>query len=276
MFTSINAFTSTGDGLSWYAGDFNKFSVQIDITGNPLKVVIAVDGSTDQSTWVEICEHTAEIPSDVFHVEDNVYDYYRLSLKTLSAGSSPTVTGKFFGQHTDKTKIYGAINIDADDNVSIKTGRSLKTTGITDEATEETLILDDLNHVGIGAQPNSGWGSAREGVQCGDLSIIDSDGVGETNMWFNAYHTGTSVRHISNGKACRLRQTLDKVQIYFATTGVADGAAVFVESARFDDSATAGNTRFMIYDVDNATLERVTVGAADSGGAGYKLLRIAN
>lgn len=45
---------------------------------------------------------------------------------------------------------------------------------------------------------------------------------------------------------------------------------------RFDANNVAGNTRFMIYDVDNATLERVTVGAADSGGTGYKVLRILN
>lgn len=49
-----------------------------------------------------------------------------------------------------------------------------------------------------------------------------------------------------------------------------------VEAARFDVDATAGNTRLLIYDVDNATLERVTVGAADSGGSGYKVLRIPN
>lgn len=47
-------------------------------------------------------------------------------------------------------------------------------------------------------------------------------------------------------------------------------------AAQFDADATAGNTRFLIYDVDNATLERVSVGAADSGGSGYKVLRIAN
>ena len=52
----------------------------------------------------------------------------------------------------------------------------------------------------------------------------------------------------------------------------ADGTAVL----RTDQSTTAGDTRFLIYDVDNATLERVTVGAADSGGTGYKVLRIAN
>lgn len=46
--------------------------------------------------------------------------------------------------------------------------------------------------------------------------------------------------------------------------------------ATIDTSTTAGDTRFMIYDVDNATLERVTVGIADSGGAGFKLLKIPN
>lgn len=45
---------------------------------------------------------------------------------------------------------------------------------------------------------------------------------------------------------------------------------------QFDGNTTAGNTRFLIYDVDNATLERVSVGAADSGGSGFKVLRIPN
>lgn len=53
-------------------------------------------------------------------------------------------------------------------------------------------------------------------------------------------------------------------------------AANGAEVARLDANATAGNTRFLIYDVDNATLERVSVGAADSGGAGFKVLRIPN
>jgi hypothetical protein len=43
-----------------------------------------------------------------------------------------------------------------------------------------------------------------------------------------------------------------------------------------DNDATAGNTSMLLYDVDNATLERVTVGAADSGGVGFKVLRIPN
>jgi len=44
----------------------------------------------------------------------------------------------------------------------------------------------------------------------------------------------------------------------------------------FDNPATATHTALLLYDVDNATVERVTVGAADSGGVGFKLLRIPN
>jgi hypothetical protein len=55
--------------------------------------------------------------------------------------------------------------------------------------------------------------------------------------------------------------------------GLAAGGALAVQ---VDANATAGNTRLLVYDVDNATLERVSVGAADSGGTGFKVLRIPN
>ena len=50
-----------------------------------------------------------------------------------------------------------------------------------------------------------------------------------------------------------------------------------VGSARWDNlNSGSGLTRFFIYDLDNATMERVSVGIADSGGAGFKSLRIPN
>lgn len=41
-------------------------------------------------------------------------------------------------------------------------------------------------------------------------------------------------------------------------------------------SGGAGSTRVKIWDYDNGQLEQVSVGAADSGGTGYKVLRIPN
>lgn len=46
--------------------------------------------------------------------------------------------------------------------------------------------------------------------------------------------------------------------------------------AQFDANASAGNTRFLVWDVDKGAVSRVSVGTNDSGGSGYKLLRVPN
>ncbi len=53
-------------------------------------------------------------------------------------------------------------------------------------------------------------------------------------------------------------------------------AGTLAEIARFSRTATARDTGLKLWDVDNGTVERVTVGVADSGGVGFKLLRIPN
>jgi len=47
-------------------------------------------------------------------------------------------------------------------------------------------------------------------------------------------------------------------------------------AVKFDASVIARDTRLFVFDVDNGQLERVTVGVADSGGTGFKVLRIPN
>jgi len=63
---------------------------------------------------------------------------------------------------------------------------------------------------------------------------------------------------------------------YLGATGGFYIAAAGLLAGGFDNNAVAGNTRMFVYDNDNATQERVSVGISDSGGAGYKLLRIPN
>jgi len=55
---------------------------------------------------------------------------------------------------------------------------------------------------------------------------------------------------------------------------VAGGA----EAIRAEDPADLGatETSLWLYDLDNGAIQQVTVGAADSGGAGFKVLRIVN
>jgi len=47
-------------------------------------------------------------------------------------------------------------------------------------------------------------------------------------------------------------------------------------SLETDSSAVASETRLLLYDVDTGALVRVSVGANDSGGTGFKVLRIPN
>lgn len=46
--------------------------------------------------------------------------------------------------------------------------------------------------------------------------------------------------------------------------------------AQVDGSTTSGGTRFLLWDIDAGSLKRVFLGANDSGGTGYKILRVAN
>lgn len=67
------------------------------------------------------------------------------------------------------------------------------------------------------------------------------------------------------------------VNIRTAPTG-SSGTALnaLVTALRVDASTTATHTRLLVFDVDTGLLSRVTVGAADSGGTGFKVLRIPN
>ena len=49
-----------------------------------------------------------------------------------------------------------------------------------------------------------------------------------------------------------------------------------IDRLQIDANATAAETSLLVYSVDDAALLRVSVGAADSGGAGFRLLRIPN
>jgi hypothetical protein len=63
---------------------------------------------------------------------------------------------------------------------------------------------------------------------------------------------------------------------YISLLASPNGTTIVAEKVRVDCPTTATHTSLMLYDVDNNTVERVTVGAADSGGVGFKVLRIPN
>lgn len=63
---------------------------------------------------------------------------------------------------------------------------------------------------------------------------------------------------------------------FFGGLSVAKNADIGGDLTIEGATTTAGETALLLFDVDNNTVERVTVGAADSGGTNFKVLRIPN
>jgi hypothetical protein len=61
-----------------------------------------------------------------------------------------------------------------------------------------------------------------------------------------------------------------------AASRIASFQSAGVKRFEIANVTTAGNTPLFLYDPDNNTLQRVTLGAADSGGSGFRALRIPN
>jgi hypothetical protein len=60
------------------------------------------------------------------------------------------------------------------------------------------------------------------------------------------------------------------------TGQLVSNAGALADRWQFDHGSGAATTGFLLYDVDKGALTRVEVGAADSGGSGYRLLRLIN
>mgnify|MGYP003393085710 CR=1 FL=1 len=115
-------------------------------------------------------------------------------------------------------------------------------------------------------------GTGGATVQSSQVKITDAGALlldsGNVNGIYAPYASfGTSVQNNSTNT-------------YIIDVNAGNGYTRFIhhtdEVFRVDGSTTGGHTRMMIWDVDNGVMERVSVGAADSGGAGFKLLRIPN
>lgn len=102
---------------------------------------------------------------------------------------------------------------------------------------------------------------ADNGVAAGDYEIVRIVRGSSTIVGYFGYRAGGS-----SVTEALIRATSTPLVIN------ANGA----DSAKFDDSATADDCRFLLWDVTSGSMKRVSRGAADSGGTGYRLLRIPN
>lgn len=99
----LNTVTATGAGGSIICGQgISEHTVQATITGAPTAVTVALEGSLDATTWIELDSHVfsaGELTATkaMWHVVNKVVKHVRLNLTTLTGGTSPTVIGKWEG-----------------------------------------------------------------------------------------------------------------------------------------------------------------------------------
>ena len=106
-----------------------------------------------------------------------------------------------------------------------------------------------------------------------DQSIVFEQASGEIDLYTDdtipneLFLDGTSSTNLTSTEDFTIKTRGSKV-LNFGTNNVVVG--------EFDSSTTAHDTRFLLWDVDAGALVRVSVGAANSGGTGFKVLRVPN
>jgi len=107
----LNAVTSTGASLSKeFSRLVNNHVMQVTITGAPSAVKVSLEGSLDNTTFVQITEHTfsaAELTATkaMFFDVDKPLLSVKANLTTLTGGTAPTVTVTYEGDSTGSSKI---------------------------------------------------------------------------------------------------------------------------------------------------------------------------
>lgn len=193
----------------------------------------------------------------------------QVDTSTTSAATGLKVTGKAEGSGVDVSIISSGTNEDIT---------------ITPKGTG-SIVLPSINDP---ANPILAFGDGDAGFyEFGDDKISVALGTGGERWVFETNFFGTHGRFLTNGPQMRFTNASGTIPIFTfngdTNTGVGSSGSDELslisnanECVRIKNSSTAGDIKMLVFDVDNGQMERVTVGAADSGGVGFKVLRIAN
>lgn len=203
---------------------------------------------------------------------------------TITAGSSQVVIGTSGNaSQSNAVAIGGSVNVTGTSSTAVGNSSSITANSCTVVGFGCTATAANVVNIGVsivGSVANSGYFGHSNGLSnivfgkgetaVGGLAVTlrGTNGSGANN----AAGAITLQAGLSTGNAASAAVNL--------AVGIVGASSSTIQTARTgvacSYTATATETYLMVYDVDNATLERVTVGAADSGGVGFKLLRIPN
>jgi hypothetical protein len=190
-----------------------------------------------------------------------------LGAKAHAAATSSTAVGA--GSFTDKT--HGVV---------IGRGSVMYGNGV--EANSANVGGDDCEHVYVGNSWGHEFDTPPGGISIGniipDTRVIRYHGQDAYDAKAVVDSTNIDAGHVSVAGG-RGTGTGAGGEVRFETAPVgAVGANVknnLVVAGKFD-AATSVDTRFLLLDLTDGTVKRVSFGADDSAGVGYKVLRVEN
>jgi hypothetical protein len=245
----VAAATFYVDGLVTTSNQYQFYTVEIIAgTGSGQRRLISgssYNAGTNRTTFT-VNNDWSTVPdaTSTFQLyEPQAYAYIRNDLKARNGTGDPDFKFRQGVLRSSSNPNGDTVSFDwwlesslGTENVEIRFGRFTKT-----EGTARVLFFYDEQ----------------------ETLIIDlKNGYVINNSNFGGFQVGLNCRFNNNG----LGQ--GGVQIYNGST--------WVNAVMGDASTTANDTRLLVYDVTAGALRRVTIGAADSGGAGYRALRIPN
>lgn len=98
-YTSLSAATAVGAGSAFGAAHPQRISVELTWAGSPEACGVRLQGSNDGVTFTDIGSQMNDAPTgsqSTFPYDQGIFNFrqYRLDLKQMDGGSSPTCTGK--------------------------------------------------------------------------------------------------------------------------------------------------------------------------------------
>jgi len=181
-----------------------------------------------------------------------------------SSGGSGSI--KIFSNNTHDETLQGTMALVTSATPGL---RRLKLEAIEQNVAFRNMTLNENGgNIGIGiSQPARLIHAVSTATSTGYIEMLRLEGQTLSNGWERGIAFTGNSGAVEVGRVSGFLTGTER-HLRFYTNGT--------QQAAFDNNSTAGNTRFLIYDVDNGTIERVSVGAADSCGAGFKCLRIPN
>lgn len=252
--------------------------------GDTMTGPLTIDGSTD-TTQLIVKQHSTQ-DEDAFRiVQDNGTKVIGIRYRAGYCYFSTEVQNDNYWFEEGFSVSQGAniLNVNSGGGIGFETGGHLKFVSTSGQS--YVKFREDTRSFGIGGNfiPSATIHGVVDDAATGDITNVAIFGHNSSGTPAANYGTGLLFQGESSTDADQNMARL--AAIWDVATHASKSAALRVlifgssgevDAAKFDDDTTAGNTRLLLYDVDNGQLERVSVGIADSGGVGFKLLRIPN